>query len=137
MVPQLGVSPVEESQTRASTTVKRHPGEQRADVDALPGPQHGEALPHVVRTQGAFGVELAEQQRVIQLPAHLHAPCEQRGPDPALESFGEQVPAVEATAVVHHEHRRGDVDGRQSDSTTAATSAPDRARPARRPGERG
>ncbi|MER6571692.1 hypothetical protein ABT288_37350 [Streptomyces sp. NPDC001093] len=27
--------------------------------------------------------------------------------------FGEQVPAVEPAAVVHHEHRRGDVDGRQ------------------------
>lgn len=29
--------------------------------------------------------------------------------------FGEQVPAVEAAAFVHHEHRRGDVDGRQGD----------------------
>ncbi|WP_411138083.1 hypothetical protein [Streptomyces sp. C10] len=29
--------------------------------------------------------------------------------------FGEQVPALEPAAAVHHEHPRGDVDGRQSD----------------------
>ncbi|MFE5998851.1 hypothetical protein ACFQ6C_18560 [Streptomyces sp. NPDC056454] len=29
--------------------------------------------------------------------------------------FSQQVPAVEAAPVVHHEHRRGDVDGRQRD----------------------
>ncbi|GHA75684.1 hypothetical protein GCM10010345_92350 [Streptomyces canarius] len=29
--------------------------------------------------------------------------------------FGKQVPAVEVAAAVHHEHCRGDVDGRQGD----------------------
>lgn len=37
--------------------------------------------------------------------------------------FGEQVPAVEAPAPVHQEHRRSDVDGRRATSTTAATRA--------------
>ncbi|WP_306324786.1 hypothetical protein [Streptomyces venezuelae] len=29
--------------------------------------------------------------------------------------FSEQMPTVETAALVHHEHRRGDVDGRQGD----------------------
>lgn len=74
---------MEEGQARSGTEMKRNAGDQGADVDALPGPQHGEALPRVVRPPGALGVELAEQQRVVQLSVHLHAPCQQHGPDPA------------------------------------------------------
>ncbi|MGW1171379.1 hypothetical protein [Streptomyces sp. NPDC002550] len=33
----------------------------------------------------------------------------------ATAGFGQQVPAVEPAAAAHHEHRRGDVDGRQGD----------------------
>jgi hypothetical protein len=40
--------------------------------------------------------------------------------------FGKQVPAVEAAAVVHHEHRRGDVDGRQGDVDHDGDPGPDR-----------
>ncbi len=40
--------------------------------------------------------------------------------------FGEQVPAVEAPAVVHHEHRRGDVDGRQGDVVHGGVPGPGR-----------
>lgn len=37
--------------------------------------------------------------------------------------FGEPVPTVSAPALVHQEHRRSDVDGRQATSTTAAARA--------------
>ncbi|GDY70886.1 hypothetical protein SAV31267_003710 [Streptomyces avermitilis] len=40
--------------------------------------------------------------------------------------FGEQVPAVEAAAVVHHEHGRSDVDGRQGDVDHGSDPGPDR-----------
>lgn len=40
--------------------------------------------------------------------------------------FGEQVPAVEAAAVVHHEHPRGDVDSRQGDVDHGGDPGPDR-----------
>ncbi|WP_412074655.1 hypothetical protein ACLF6K_00280 [Streptomyces xanthophaeus] len=40
--------------------------------------------------------------------------------------FGEQVPTVEAAAVVHHEHRRGDVDGRQRYVDHGGDPGPDR-----------
>ncbi|GAA3914383.1 hypothetical protein GCM10023084_77570 [Streptomyces lacrimifluminis] len=40
--------------------------------------------------------------------------------------FGEQVPAVEAATFVHHEHRRGDVDGRQGDVDHGGDPGPDR-----------
>ncbi|MGW2102677.1 hypothetical protein ACWCPX_34305 [Streptomyces olivaceoviridis] len=40
--------------------------------------------------------------------------------------FGKQVPAVEAAAVVHHEHGRGDVDGRQGDVDHGCDPGPDR-----------
>jgi len=40
--------------------------------------------------------------------------------------FGQQVPAVEAAAFVHHEHRRGDVDGRQGDVDHGGDPGPDR-----------
>ncbi|POX58774.1 hypothetical protein C3492_35960 [Streptomyces sp. Ru62] len=39
---------------------------------------------------------------------------------------GKQVPAVEAAAVVHHEHGRGDVDGRQGDVNHGGDPGPDR-----------
>ncbi|MER6406267.1 hypothetical protein ABT269_22680 [Streptomyces viridosporus] len=40
--------------------------------------------------------------------------------------FGEQVPTVETAAVVHHEHRRGDVDGRQCYVDHDGDPGPDR-----------
>jgi hypothetical protein len=45
-------------------------------------PSWSEALPHAVGAQISLGVELAEQQRAVQLPVHLHAPCEQGRADP-------------------------------------------------------
>ncbi|MEF3117630.1 hypothetical protein [Streptomyces chrestomyceticus] len=39
--------------------------------------------------------------------------------------FGEQVPAVEPAATVHHEHRRGDVDRRQGDVHHRGDPGPD------------
>ncbi|MDX3697849.1 hypothetical protein PV726_48385 [Streptomyces europaeiscabiei] len=39
--------------------------------------------------------------------------------------FGEQVPPVEAAALVHHEHGRGDVDGRQGDVDHGGDPGPD------------
>nr|WP_175430205.1 hypothetical protein [Streptomyces hawaiiensis] len=43
-----------------------------------------------------------------------------------LHRFGEQVPTVEAAAFVHHEHRRGDVDGRQGHIDHGGDPGPDR-----------
>jgi GNAT superfamily N-acetyltransferase len=43
-----------------------------------------------------------------------------------VADFGEQVPAVEAAAFVHHERRRGDVDGRQGDVDHSGDPGPDR-----------
>ncbi|MFI2619519.1 hypothetical protein [Streptomyces sp. NPDC018584] len=40
--------------------------------------------------------------------------------------FGEQVTAVEAPALVHHEHRRGDIDGRQRYVDHGGDPGPDR-----------
>jgi hypothetical protein len=40
--------------------------------------------------------------------------------------FGEQEPVLEPAFVVPHEHRRGDVDGRQSDIDQGGGSGPDR-----------
>ncbi|MFB8085004.1 hypothetical protein [Streptomyces sp. NPDC055992] len=39
--------------------------------------------------------------------------------------FGEEVSAVEPSAVVHHEHGRGDVDGRQGDVDHSGDPGPD------------
>ncbi|MFE2749525.1 hypothetical protein ACFXKX_35295 [Streptomyces scopuliridis] len=40
--------------------------------------------------------------------------------------FGEQMSAVEPAAAVHHEHPRGDVDGRQGDVAHGGDPGPDR-----------
>jgi hypothetical protein len=40
-------------------------------------------------------------------------------------SFGEQVPTAEPVAAVHHEHRRGDVHGRQGDIDHGGDPGPD------------
>ncbi len=51
--------------------------------------------------------------------------------------FGEQVPAVETPALVHHEHRRSDVDGRQRDVDHGGDPGPDRRRRGARVVEKG
>ncbi|MFD8546005.1 hypothetical protein [Streptomyces sp. NPDC059649] len=40
--------------------------------------------------------------------------------------FNEQVMAMEPAAAVHHEHHRGDVDGRQCDVDHSGNAGPDR-----------
>ncbi|MER6384777.1 hypothetical protein [Streptomyces sp. NPDC001250] len=52
------------------------------------------------------------RDRVVQ--ARVAAAAAQ-GESEVAAGFSEQVPALEPAAAVHHEHRRGDVDGRQGD----------------------
>lgn len=70
--PEAAAPPVEERLARPRTKLDRH----GPDVCRLPGPQHREALPRGVRPKVAPGLELAEQQHVVQLPVHLHPPLQ-------------------------------------------------------------
>lgn len=71
-----------------------HPAAQRfrlADVQAVRG-EHGV---HDLLVQARLAAATAQDESKV------------------TAGFGEQVSAVEAAAAVHHEHRRGDVDGRK------------------------
>jgi hypothetical protein len=87
----------------------------------------------VVGLQAARGLRLADVQAaggdggghdsVVQAGV-VAAAAQNEGEVTA--GFGEQVPAVEATAFVHQDHRRGDLDGRQSDVDHGGDPGPDR-----------
>lgn len=87
----------------------------------------------VVRQQADRGCRLADVQAMggdgggheLLVQAGVAAAAAQDQGEMAA-GFGEQVPAMEAPALVHHEHRRGDIDDRQRDVDRGRDSGPDR-----------
>lgn len=86
----------------------------------------------VAGLQAAYGLRLGDVQAVggdggghaLVVQAGVVAAAAQDEGEVAA-GFGERVPAVEVAAVVHHEHGRGDVDGRQGDVDHGRDAGPD------------
>ncbi|MFI0829644.1 hypothetical protein ACH4Q7_35170 [Streptomyces roseolus] len=103
----------------------------------LAGGEVGRGPPGGVETVGglpaAYGLRLGDVQAVggdggghdLLVQAGVAAAAAQDEGEVAA-GFSEQVPAMEAAAVIHHERGRGDVDGRQGDVDNGRDPGPDR-----------
>lgn len=111
--------------------VGRGGGWSAAGGEVGQGPPGG--VEAVAGLQAAYGLRLGDVQAVggdggghdLLVQAGVAAAAAQDQGE-VTAGFGEQVPTVEAPALVHHEHCRGDVDGRQGDVDHSGDPGPNR-----------